>query len=72
MCVRVCSVIHNIMCYTSRAVSGSKADMATEDNPAYGVPGPHGRGDQTEHAYEMPDFLQPTPACHEAVYEGIN
>ena len=28
------------MCYTSRAVSGSKAGVATEDNPAYGVSGP--------------------------------
>ena len=46
--------------------------MATEDNPAYGVSGPHGKGDQTEHVYEMPDFIQSPPACHEAVYESIN
>ena len=46
--------------------------MATEDNPAYGVSDPHGKGDQTEHAYEMPEFIQPPPACHEAVYEIIN
>ena len=72
VCVYWCSVIHNIVCYTSRAVSGSKAGVATEDNPAYGVSGPHGKGDQTEQMYEMPDFIQPPPASHEAVYEGIN
>ena len=72
VCVCVCSVIHSIMCYTSRAVSGSKAGVATEDNPAYGVSGRHGKGDQTEQMYEMPDFIQPPPATHEAVYEGIN
>ena len=65
MCV--CSVILCVI-YTSREVSRSKAvGMATEDNPAYGVSGPHGKGDQTEHAYEMPDFIQSPPACHEAV-----
>ena len=56
VCVCVCSVIHSIMCYTSRAVSRSKAvGVATKDKTAYGVRGPHGKGDQTEHAYEMPD-----------------
>ena len=53
-------------------MSSSKASVATEDNPAYGVSGPHGKGDQTEQMYEMPDFIQPPPASHEAVYEGIN
>ena len=72
VCVCVCSVIQFIMWYTSGAVSGSKAGVATEDNPAYGVSGPHGKGDQTEHAYEMPDFIQPPPASPEAVYKGIN
>ena len=62
----------HIVCHTNRAVSGSNVGVATEDNPAYGVSGPHGKGDQTEEVYEMPDFIQPPPASHEAVYEGIN
>ena len=55
-------------------VSGpvSGVGVATEGNPAYGVSGPHGKGGQTEQMYEMPDFIQPPPAAHEAVYEGIN
>ena len=56
----------------NRAVYGSKAGVTAEDNPAYGVSGPHGKGGQTEQLYEMPDFIQPPPASHEAVYEGIN
>ena len=63
----------HIVCHTNRAVSDSKVmGVATEDNPAYGVSGPHGKGDQTEQVYEMPNFIQPPPASHEAVYEGIN
>ena len=60
------------ICHMNRAVSDSNVGVATEDNPAYGVSGPHGKGDQTEQMYEMPDFIQPPPPSCEAVYEGIN
>ena len=53
-----------VLCHMNRAVSGSKAGVTTEDNPAYGVSGPHGKGGQTEQIYEMPDFIQPPPASH--------
>ena len=61
-----------IIISTSRALSDGNVGVATEDNPAYGVSSLHGKGDQTEQMYEMPDFIQPPPASHEAVYEGIN
>ena len=64
------------MCYTSRAVSGSKVGVDTDldDNPAYTVSDPHGNGDQTEYSYayyEVPDVMSSPPAQYEDVYEYI-
>ena len=53
-------------------VSDPVVGVATVNNPMYGVSGTHGRGNHTEHEYEMPDFIQPPPTSHEAVYEIIN
>ena len=35
-----------------RRVSGGKTEVTTEDNPAYGLSGPHGRHGETKDEYE--------------------
>ena len=46
--------------------------MATEENPAYGLSGPHRRPAEDKGDYEIPHYTQPpSGASEEGVYEGV-
>ena len=47
-----------------------KREVTTEDNPAYGLSGPHGRHGETKDEYE---YIQSSSAAapQETVYEGV-
>ena len=53
-----------------RRVSDGKREVTTEDNPAYGLSGPHGRHGETKDEYE---YIQSSSAAapQETVYEGV-
>ena len=67
---------HNTLCNIALLVaclcrkgSDDKIEMTTEDNPAYGLSGPHKRHGETKDEYE---YIQSSPAApQEAVYEGV-
>ena len=63
-----------IKCLTNRPEPGrKKGEMATEENPAYGMSAPRGRAPpETKGDYEIPQFTQPpSTAPEEGVYEGV-
>ena len=61
--------VHTSLFHWFRRAFDSKAEVTTEDNPAYGLSGPHVRGRETKDEY---DYNQPTPPSpEEIVYEGV-
>ena len=53
-----------------RGVPDGKREVTTEDNPAYGLSGPHGRHGETKDEYE---YIQSSSATapQVTVYEGV-
>ena len=45
--------------------------MATEENPAYGLSGPHRRPAEDKRDYEISSPQPPSEAPEEGVYEGV-
>ena len=59
-------------CVVFRPESKGKGDMATEENPAYGLTGHHRGLSEDKGDHEIPHYPHPpSGAPEEGVYEGV-